>query len=201
MNTEEIAKFKENEIKRFKDNKVWITKKSRMNAEQRVNRNDLNTQIIINYYTFWVLAASIWSLKEDNININILTVIMSVGLFGISIFINSMNYKEKALKYKDSYHRLSHLESQLQQLLESDRSLNGLKEKLQQYRNSYNNILELTDNHSCIDYEKVLITNGSNGSNNYTIMYNIIKNNVYIVLINIILFILPILVIIILFWR
>ena len=54
-----------------------------------------------NYYTFGVLAFSIWTLVSEDSNMSLLTVVASVGLFGLSIFVSAIGYREKALRIKN----------------------------------------------------------------------------------------------------
>lgn len=147
----------EEEIKFFKNNKLWFTKKSRMEAESRVLRNDKISNIIINYYTLLVLSVSIYTMIwESQIGV-VLTTIVSVGLFGISNYMNSMNYKENAFKYRESYLRLSKIETKLDNLI---LKLTSREEKLSEFnriKEEYDNILELSYNHSEIDYIVVVI--------------------------------------------
>jgi hypothetical protein len=148
----------EKEIKHLLDGRIWITKKARMEAEARMNQNHLFYQFIVNYYTFLVLAFSIWSLVSKDDNISILTVIASVGLFGLSIFLNAIGYREKAIGYKESYLSLGELESELKHLLRSNsHDENDIINKIREYEKQYTNILSKSENHSDIDYYSVLI--------------------------------------------
>jgi len=187
-------------IKRFKDDKVWVTKKCRIEAEARMNRNNYISQIIVNYYTFLVLALSIWAIIDKKSEyISILTVIASVGLFGISIFINSISYGERAYKYKDSYIRISKLENELESLLESDLNEYRLKEKFNEIRKKYNHILELTENHSEIDYMNVKINSSSSITADLMNKVNIYKFKISIF--KVVVFLIPIILIILFYWR
>lgn len=47
------------QIKRFADERIWKTKKTRMEAEARLKFNHLISNLLINYYTFTVLTFSI----------------------------------------------------------------------------------------------------------------------------------------------
>ncbi|WP_088830015.1 SLATT domain-containing protein [Paenibacillus tyrfis] len=152
------------EIKSFADNRLWRTKKARIEAEARLNKYNILSIIVVNYYTFLVLALSIWSLILDSNSdwakyITIITVIVSVGLFGGTILVSSMNFKEKAEKFKKSYIAIEELEVEVKKLT---RSLTFLTEqhkilRLSEIEKSYAEILNSTDNHSPMDNLKVLI--------------------------------------------
>lgn len=144
------------EIKYFKNNKLWFTKKSRMEAESRVLRNDRISNIIINYYNLLVLSVSIYTLIwESQVGV-VLTTIVSVGLFGISNYMNSMNYKESAFKYRESYLRLSKIETKLENLILKSISREEKLSEFNKIKEEYDNILELSYNHSKIDYIAVV---------------------------------------------
>lgn len=146
------------EIRSFINNRLWITKKSRMEAEARMNRNHLYTGILVNYYTFWVLAFSIWTLVSNDKNLSLLTVIASVGLFGISIFIGAIGYREKALQYKTSYLSLTELEFELKYLINSKKYEDGeLYKEFYKLEKKYTEILTKSENHNDVDYWKVLM--------------------------------------------
>ncbi len=152
------------EIKYLVDERVWKTKKIRMEAEARLNRNNLVSVIILNYYTFVVLAFSIWSLILDptsqiTTRISLMLVIASVGLFGVTLFLSTVGFKEKAVQFKDSYVRLDNLENGIRNLLRNMEFLDKQRVivELQQFEEKYNEIISLSDNHSRIDYQKLVI--------------------------------------------
>lgn len=152
------------EIKKFADNRIWVTKKTRMEAEARLKKNQIVSNIIINYYTFAVLGFSIWSLVLDpqsNIAkyVTLMTVISSVGLFGVTLLISSLGYKERALQFKESYLKLDSLESDFKHLLRSAYQLSKEEviSKFYTLEKKYFDILSLSDNHDPIDTKKLLI--------------------------------------------
>lgn len=146
------------DIKNLMDNRVWITKKARMEAEARMNQSHLFTQLLINYYTFIVLAFSIGTLVSQDSKMSLLTVNASVGLFGLSIFIGAMGHREKALQYKESYLSLNELEFDLKYLLRNEKEdKDVLVDELKVYEKKYTEILTKSENHKDIDYIKVLI--------------------------------------------
>jgi SMODS and SLOG-associating 2TM effector domain family 5 len=146
------------EIKNLINNRVWVTKKARMEAEARMNRNNFFMTLLVNYYTFIVLAFSIWTLVSENNNMSLLTVIASVGLFGISIFVSAVGYREKALQFKESYLSLNELEFDLKYLLRNENLEESLViNDLKLYEKKYNEILTKSENHNDLDFTKVLI--------------------------------------------
>ncbi|WP_238655906.1 SLATT domain-containing protein [Paenibacillus piscarius] len=152
----------QDEIKNFINHRVWMTKKSRMEAESRMNKNNVFSQFLVNYYTFIVLAFSILSLIEKNSDIiAIMTVIASVGLFGTTLFLTSMAYREKAIQYKESYLSLNELESDLRHILRENNDDPEVITQFQKLEKKYNEILAKTDNHSEVDFNRVQLKHGA----------------------------------------
>lgn len=152
------------EIDKFIKNRLWVTKKIRMESEARLRKNHNISNIIINYYTFAVLAFSIWSLVLDPNSsmakyVTLMTVISSVGLFGVTLLISSIGYKERALQFKESYLKLDSLESDFKHLLRSAYRMNKDEVVDQFYllEKKYYDILDLSDNHDQVDTEKLFI--------------------------------------------
>ena len=139
------------EISDFKDNKVWMTKKSRMESEARMKKNDFISQIAITYYTFLAMVVSVYGIVNNDNNLGVLSLVISIGLFGLSLFISAIDFKGKAYGYKEAYTQLSDVENDLENLLHSDND-NELYDKFKQLKEQYNSIIKLTDNHDTIDF-------------------------------------------------
>ncbi|UQW96678.1 SLATT domain-containing protein [Rummeliibacillus sp. G93] len=139
---------------KFKDNRVWVTKKARMEAEKRMNFNNNVSIVLINYYTFLVLVLSIISLKWELGNIlTFVSVLISVALFGVSLYITLYGYKEKALSYKSCYIELTALESELEVLLLNEKiSDEDLLNEYGSLLSRYDKIMDMDDNHADIDF-------------------------------------------------
>ncbi|MED4130706.1 SLATT domain-containing protein [Shouchella miscanthi] len=143
------------EIILLKDSRVWVTKKARMEAEARMKFNDNISKGLVSYYTFVVLSFSIATLVIEDSNISLFTVIASVGLFGLSLIVSAKAYKEKAIRYKESYLNLNELEFDLKNLLRTDAVIGSdLVQEFRRCEKLYTDILNRTDNHDDIDYFK-----------------------------------------------
>jgi len=44
--------------------KIWITRKSRIEASTRLEQNDFLAQVVINYYSVFIVIVSIWDLYD-----------------------------------------------------------------------------------------------------------------------------------------
>lgn len=166
MSKENVAE----EIKRFLNDRVWMTKKTRIEAEARLKLNNIISDILINYYTFFILAVSILSLVFDTDKadeLTIMTIILSIGLFGLTLFLSSIGFKQKALQFKESYLKLDDLEIDIKNLLRQIyfKEETQIIDEFHKLEKKYLNILSLTDNHSNIDYQKVIISRELHGLN------------------------------------
>jgi hypothetical protein len=192
------------EITYFKDRRVWVTKKTRMESEARMNNNNIFSLFVVNFYTLIVLSLSILGLviTDQGINdrISVLTLISSVTLFGISLFVSLYGYKEKAISYKQCYLDLTRIESQCQDLILQNLNYENRLTKFNEIKKEYNHILEKTDNHSFADRLVYLKNNKKLTSLNDQIAYN--KYKIVKGIIKFALFIIPIVALIILFvWK
>lgn len=166
------------EINKFTNNRIWMTKKTRMESEARLKRNHILSNIIINYYTFAVLAFSIWSLVLDPESyvskyVTLMTVISSVGLFGVTLLISSLGYRERALQFKESYLKLDSLESEFKHLSRSAYQLSkeDVIERFHILEKKYFDILSLSDNHDPIDTKKLIIDREMEGYKSHVKSY------------------------------
>lgn len=142
----------------FKDKRVWVTKKIRMGSEERMNSHNIYSIFIINYYTFLVLILSVLGVifnKDFSLTVSIFSVIVSIALFGISLYITLYGYRERALKYKQSYMELSSIEANAENLLMKVKfnlvSLDIAITEFGKLKSDYNHILDKTENHSTFD--------------------------------------------------
>lgn len=130
-------------------NNVWTTRKSRINTSERFKNNDLISQILIAYYSFFIIAMTVVDIKYENLNFEILTLILSILIVIVSIFIFAMNYKERALILQTSYVLMAKL---YEDILEKEKK----NEDYSDLKNQYNTIISLTENHSDNDYLQVM---------------------------------------------
>lgn len=180
------------EITYFKDNRVWVTKKTRMESEARMNNNNIFSLFVVNFYTLIVLSLSILGLVITNQvmvdKISVLTLISSVALFGISLFVSLYGYKEKAIAYKQCYLDLTKIESQCQDLILEDLDYPSRLIKFNEIKKEYSHILDKTDNHSSVDRLVYLKNNkkldtleDQTSYKKYTVKNRILKVSIFII--------------------
>ncbi|SSC07127.1 SLATT domain-containing protein [bacterium endosymbiont of Bathymodiolus sp. 5 South] len=131
-------------------NKIWWTRKSKIQAEKRLLANASQTQILLLWYSFVSVAASIHYLKfnAQSEYAGISWVLFSILILCISGFINGLGYKERATLVKDSYEALQKLYDQ--------EKYNPNPSNLSDLANKYEKILSICENHSDIDYHLAL---------------------------------------------
>lgn len=149
------------EIQNFNYNRIWVERKIRITTEERLNQGNFQAILLVNLYTFFMLCYSILGLKYTASEVlSTASVIISVGLFGVALYISLIGYREKALGFKMSHLELAKVETKMSILvLDESKSDKELLELFEKYRNEYTEILEKTDNHIRRDYLKYRYNN------------------------------------------
>lgn len=127
--------------------KIWWTRKSRIQTEKRLLSNDLHAQIILIWYSFFSVSISIYYLitKSNSAISPGVWVILSVFSLTASGFITGLNYRTRASLIKDCYEKLDSLYSEAQRKHQE-------KDTIVDTCETYKNILNLCENHLEIDY-------------------------------------------------
>jgi len=127
---------------------IWWTRKARIQTETRLLSNAFQTQLLLLWYSFCSVAASIYYLKFNTQSdyAGVAWVIFSVLVLCISGFINGLRFKESAALIKESYEQL-----------------HGLYQKSKSEPNDpilltkeYESILNGSENHTDRDYNMAL---------------------------------------------
>lgn len=114
-----------------------------MQTEKRLLRNAFHTQLLLVWYAFLALAVSIIKLKagkQDDTDVT--WVVFSVLVFGMSLFVSGLKFKERAAAVKRCYETLHGLYS----------NALGEKASTDEVQREYNLILDMCENHSQYDY-------------------------------------------------
>lgn len=148
-------------INRLSD-KIWITRKCRINSSERLILTNRIAQFLINYFTLVVLSISIWTLynNDESSQLSFITVIASLFLFAGTIGVNSLNYKERIVSLKSCYIKLDELIGDLEILKNEFPQLHRdiVRERFEIIRSSYQKILEEVENHNSYDYLKFQVS-------------------------------------------
>lgn len=139
-------------LKKLK-NRVWQTKKIRMEAEER--RINLKNQfsLVLNGATILALLISVTALIPNlilsNNSMTILSIAISIGVMVTSLLITGYSFIENANQFRQSYLNLDELENEIQDEI-SKTHCDG--ETVAKLESKYNQIQSETLNHNNMDY-------------------------------------------------
>jgi len=131
--------------------KVWWTRKARIQTEKRLLANAFQSQVLLLWYSFAGVAASIYYLefaqRTTNSNLaGISWVVYSVLVLCLSGFINGLSFKERAGLIKECYETLNGLYHQAK---DDNADVIALAKE-------YGQILGVCENHNDDDYYRAL---------------------------------------------
>jgi hypothetical protein len=136
-------------MKKLSD-RIWETRKCRINYEKRLLNYMRFMELVIPFYSIFLIALSIISLSSNNRIINFSSIIGSISILIISIIGSNKDYKGKAKEIKNQYISLEKL------LFDSNKAEDrNDNEKILQIEKEYIEILRNTDNHSEFDFLKL----------------------------------------------
>lgn len=125
---------------------IWTTRISRVNAEKRLVNKDKFFQGINIYYSCMTIIFSIMSLSNDDKNLSLLTIFITISLLISILYVNSQNYIELAKDYRNNYTNLQRLEFRLEHIEDANDS------KIIEIEEEYCNLLHASSNHIAFDY-------------------------------------------------
>lgn len=97
------------------ESNIWWTKKAKIHHESRLLKLEHHSQLLLIWYSFFTLCASILSSSESTRTIvgmntsfdpNLLTA-FSILTLVMSCFVSSLNFKERVIKIKSCYEELA----------------------------------------------------------------------------------------------
>lgn len=134
--------------------RIWWTKKSRIQTEKRLLQKDIYSQIILLWYTVFSVFASIYELATPSNNnlFSVLMISLSVMIMAVTLFIGSRGFKERAMLVKQCYEQLSVLNNKANAINSNNNSYNVIDLEAE-----YKNILSVCENHSDIDFKKAVV--------------------------------------------
>lgn len=146
---EELEKY----VKQLEDN-IWITRKCRINAAERLQANENFCRFISIYYSILTTVYTLINMLilEDRI-VDVFTLIISIATTNFFLYLDTKNYKDKYLEFKENYIELDKLLDKL-----NEAKLNETKlENYQKIAREYNELLKRVENHKTKDYFKLII--------------------------------------------
>jgi len=139
-------------MERLQD-KIWVTRKSRIEASERLLRNDLHSHLLINYYALFVVIIAVYDLYDNKANLTLLSVISSILVLTTSIFISSKNFKERSNFLKSCYLKLELIQEKIKSLSDDEK-----KSKYYEVSEEYNDVLRNSENHLSVDFTKIKLS-------------------------------------------
>ena len=127
--------------------KIWVTRKSRINSEDRLRKYSIFSELILTIYSTVIVLLSIWNLSYPSSNANLLIVFGSIILLIVSINISSSKYGERALSMRNHYIKLEELYFQAKQAEEQQDF-----DRICPLKSQYVALLSGIENHSEYDY-------------------------------------------------
>lgn len=137
------------------DNKLWITRKSRINASERLLKSASFIDFINVYYSIFLIILSLISISpfcNDNGLTSYVGLAGSISLTISIIYATSLKYRERSAALKQNYIALQNLLDRLS--LTSD----GDDNEIRSIQAEYTELLSAVENHTHIDYLNLLRT-------------------------------------------
>ena len=134
--------------------KIWITRKARIRASERLARRDEYSKLMLAYYSFASLAFSVIELKLRRLptNFPLYDVLLGILLFGAAIYVNTLNFASRSDALKQCYLSLDQLYVELCKAPDGSQLIESISQR-------YNEILQGSENHSEYDYISVMVDN------------------------------------------
>lgn len=132
-------------------NRVYTTRKSRINTSERLIKKEKFIQGINIYYSCVLIAVSIFGLNNQSYMMSLLSVIASISLTMSLLYISNQRYSERAQELKNNYICLQELYFKLEELNNETKDLSAFEQQ-------YIELLHSSENHSEMDYIKAQMT-------------------------------------------
>ncbi|MDT2660486.1 SLATT domain-containing protein [Enterococcus hulanensis] len=162
------------DLKKFMDSKIWVTKKTRMESEKNLMKRNTILNYTLIYYSGCLAVMSYLTLATNgSFNLTVVAGVISVILPSVNIFQYKADYSRRAANYKECYLNLENLENECKALISKKK--NGSIEPIdfskmeQNIYNEYNKILAMCENHSDFDYYMFRKNQVENKNTNFSI--------------------------------
>jgi hypothetical protein len=135
----------EQSLKEKLDRNIWITRKCRINASERLLSHAKYIEILNVYYSIFVIILSLLSLTEQDNFLSIISLACSIALTISIIYANSAGYRDRSSSLKQNYIELQLLLDQLSCTRDDD------TECIMSISAKYADLLKASENHIPID--------------------------------------------------
>lgn len=123
---------------------IWLTSKTRMQAEKRYKKYSLISHLFLSYYALLLIFLSIFSKSITTpLPLSQINIALATAIFGASLIVYGFKFGETAQSHRECYLRLQRLIA-----LENDEH---------ELTAQYHEIIAGYPNHSASDYEDLII--------------------------------------------
>ena len=136
--------------------KVWITRKSRIEAAGRLSTLDTVFQFMFLYYALWIVGLSVWNVYSDREGVSLTLVVSSTVLFGLSQFVAARNFRGRADLMRECYIELDSLHMRTQLLAKNLLPCEEPVECFVELEKRYASLLRRVENHCSVDYYRAI---------------------------------------------
>ena len=139
-------------LKEKLENNIWITRKCRINASERLLKSAKFVEFLNVYYSIFVITLSLLSLIEKNDHFSFASTVLSIALTISIVYANATGLRDRSLALKNNYIDLQKLLDQLSYIEDTE------TEKILAISREYAELLKSTENHLNIDLYNVKIS-------------------------------------------
>lgn len=133
-------------MKKLSD-RIWETSKTRIYAERRLVEQATTTELLLIWYSLFLVAASIWLLCAPAKSPAYLTVVGSIAVLVASVYLSARNFRSRAVQIRNNYVSLATLVSRARAAENA-----GDEEELRRVEEAYGDKLVAVENHTEYDY-------------------------------------------------
>lgn len=127
--------------------KIWVTRKVRINTEKRLLKNAFLSQVLMIVYSSILVFSAVWNLVHPNNDIAFLFVCGSIAVLILSIYLSSHKFIERSLSIRNCYVQLDKIYNNVKRA-EGSQDL----KMIENCETIYSDILLSVENHSSYDY-------------------------------------------------
>jgi len=127
--------------------KIWVTRKTRIYTEQRLQGISNITQALMVAYSLALVSLSIWNLQSNDPKLNVISAFASIVVLVLSVYLTAQKYAERSIAMRNCYVKLDELYSRAKRA-EARKD----KQALQSIESEYTSLLMNIENHSEYDY-------------------------------------------------
>ena len=135
----------ERDLKEKLERNIWITRKCRINASERLLRSAKFVEFLNVYYSIFVITLSLLSLIEHNDQFSFASIVLSIALTISIVYANTTGLRDRSTALKQNYIDLQVLLDQLFYIEATE------TEKVLTVSDKYAELLKLSENHLSID--------------------------------------------------